>query len=132
MNDDVADHLAVFDHAHFVACFAVELIEVGHIAHCHDAHAVGAVVGFDHHKRLFVDAVLFVLALDFGQERVDIAAQCFNAHAFCKIDITALAEHGIDEPGVNAQQFAKAFGHFFIALEMHGFATHTPSSMQGR
>ncbi len=102
MNDDVADHLAVFDHAHFVACFAVQLIKVGHITHRHDAHAVGAVVGFDNHKRLFVDAVLFVLALDFGQEPIDIAAQGFNAQTLCKINIAALAEHGVDEPGVNA------------------------------
>ena len=132
LNDDVANHLTVFDDAHLVARFAVEHIQVRHIAHGHDAHAVGAVVGLHHDKGLFIDAVLFVLAFDLGQQGVHIAAQGLNANALSKIDIATLAEHGIDEPRVDAQQLAKAFGHFFVALKVQSFAAHAPTCMQWR
>ena len=132
LDDDLVDLLAVFDHAHFVAGFTVQGLQIGHAAHCHDAHAIGAVVRFDDDKRFFVDAKFLVFATDFGQQHVDIGGQALHARALGKVDLAALAEHGVDQPGVNAQQLAKALGHFFVISEMLAFAPHTPTGVQWR
>src|SRR5574343_1015221 len=116
LNDHVAHFLTVLDDAHLVARLAVELVQVGDVTHGHDAHAIGPVVGLDHDKGLLVDAVFLVLALDLGEQRIHIAAQAFHAGALGKVDLAALVEHRVDQPGVDAQHLAKALGHFLVAL----------------
>ena len=132
LDDDVAHRLPVFDDAHLVAGFAVQRIQVFHVAHRHDAHAVGAVVGLDHHKGLLVDAVLFVFALDLGQQCVHIAGQAVHARALVKVHVAAAVKHRVNQPRVDAQQLAKALGDFFIALKMLALAPHMPARVQGR
>ena len=132
LDDDLVHFLAVFDHTHFVAGFAVQRLQIGNAAHRHDAHAIGSVVGFDDDKRFFVDAKFFVFASNFGQQHVDIGGQAFHARALGKIHLAALREHGVDQPRVYAEQLAKALGHFFVVGEMLAFASHTPTRMQWR
>ena len=77
-----------------------------------------------------MDAVLFVFAFDLGEQAIDIGLQTFHAGAIRKINFTALVKHGVDQPWINAEQFAKAFADFFITLEVLAFTANTPTRMQ--
>ncbi len=132
LDDDVGHRLAVLDDGHLVACLAVERVEVLGVAHGHDAHAIGAVVGLDDDERLFVDAVFLVLAPDLGQLRIHGGAKGLDAGAFAEVQAFAVAEERMDEPGVDAQELAEALGHLLVALEMAALAAHSPAGMQGR
>jgi hypothetical protein len=71
-------------------------------------------------------------AFDLGQQGIHVGLQAFHARTFGKVHFTALVEHGIDEPRVNAQELAKPFGDLFVALKVLGLATHAPTCVQGR
>ena len=59
-----------------------------------------------------------------------MAAQRLHARAFAEIHLAALAEHGVDQPRVDAQQLAKALGHLFITGKVLAFAPHAPTRVQ--
>ena len=107
-------------------------IEVAHVAHRHDAHAVRALVGLDDDKRLFVNAVFLVLAADLDQQRIDVVAQAFAAARLVDVDLAAAGEHGVDQPRVDTEQLAKALAHFFVAAEVAALAPHAPAGLQRR
>ena len=107
-------------------------VQVFDVAHRHDAHAAIAVVCFDDDKWLFVDTVLFVLATDFGQQRIHVAAQAVHAHAGCKVHFTTLGVQRVDQPRVHAQQLAKALGHLLISLKVARLAAYRPGGVQRR
>ena len=130
LDDDVRHRLAILDDAHLVTRLAVEGLQVLDIAHRHDAHAVGAVVGLDHHKRFFVNAVFLVLATDLGEQGIHIAAQALQSFTLSEIYLAALPEHGVDQPRVDTQQLAKTLADLFVAVKVMALAAHTPAGMQ--
>ena len=132
LNDHLRHLLPVFDHTHLVARLAVQRIEVFDIAHRHDPHAIGAVIGLDDDKRLFLYAVFLVFAADFGQQRIGVRAQTLQPRAIPKIHLATLVEHRVDQPGVYAQQLAKALGHFLITGKVLALAPDAPARVQGR
>jgi hypothetical protein len=64
-------------------------VELLGVAHGHDAHAVGAVVGLDDDEGLFVDAVFLVLAAHLGQQRVGRWSARTPARCSRKVDLAA-------------------------------------------
>ena len=83
--------------------------QLGHaasITHRHDTHAAASVIGLDHHIRLFLDAVFLVLALDLGQQRVDLARQAVAPGRRRQIHRTTAIKQRINQPRVNTEQFA--------------------------
>ena len=129
LDDDLGQGLTALGGAHLVAGLAVERIQVLDVAHRHDAHAIGAVVGLDHHKGLLVDAVFLVFAPDLSQQGIDLRLQPIYALVLGKIDLAALGVHRIDQPGVYAQQFGKALANLLISLKVPRFAAHRPARM---
>ncbi len=67
-----------------------------------------------------------------AEQRLDVPLDALDALAFGEIDLAALREHRIDEPGVHAQQLGELLGHLLVALEVVALAPHRPAGMQRR
>jgi hypothetical protein len=93
---------------------------------------VTAVVRFDHHKRLFLDAVFLVLSADLGQQCIHLGAELVHTGGLQQIHALALVKHWVDQPRVNAQQLAQPLGNLFVTLEMLALAACGPARMQWR
>ena len=72
-----------------------------------------------------------------GVADVDVAALVAHhraegrqAFGVGQIDIAAAFVQRVDQPGVDAGEFAKALGDFFVAGEMRAFAPHRPTGVQ--
>ena len=127
LNQDVLYFQTFFDDRHFVALFAVERANIIGTAHGHDAHAVGAGVGFDDDERVVLDAVFLVFFGDFFQCGFDGARQLIFTHALVEIHAFEAGVVGVDQPWINAEEFAEFFRHFIVGGEVRGFATHGPA-----
>ncbi len=102
--DDHVVHLqALFHHAHLVALLAVEADQLGGVLDRHDAHAVGAGVGLDHHEGLVGDAVLLVLGADAGEQRIAAPARHSSPVRSGK-SIWPHTPNRVDAPGVDADR----------------------------
>ena len=132
LHDHIVYRHAVVDKAQLFAGRGQQLGQLLGIAHGHDALAIRTVVGFDHDEGLVLDAVLFVFAANFGQQRIDLRRQSLHARVLGKVQPFGLGKQGMNQPVVNAQHLAKALGHLFIALKVTRFAAHAPAGVQRR
>ena len=123
---------AFFDHRHLVALLAVEAAHFRRVFHRHDAHAVGAGVGFDDDERLVLDIVFAVLGADVVEDFGDIAFEAFLAFFLVEIDLAAFFEIRIDQPRVDAGHLGKLCRDLSISGEVIRLAAHEPARVQRR
>ena len=109
-----------------------QVVQIGRAFHRHDLGAAGAVIGLDLHKRLFLNAILFVFAPNATQQRLHMVAQLLHTLRALHIHRFAGAEQRGNQPMVNTQHLAKALGHLFIAGQMAASAAHVPARMHRR
>ena len=88
--------------------------KLARIAHRQITRPRGAVVGFDDDKGFVFDAEFFVLALELDEQRIGRGLHAIQARRCTEVDLAASPVHGVDQPGVHAQELGKAFCHFFI------------------
>ncbi len=132
LHQHVGDRVTFLGVRHLGSLLAVEFAHLVGVLHRHDRHAVGAGVGLDHHEWLAVDVVLAVFAPDFRQHLVHVAGQAVLAGAMHEVDLAALAEYRVDEPGVDAQLRGKFLCNCAVMGEMPGLKPLVPAERQRR
>src|SRR5581483_4711949 len=104
---DLRDGYSFLCVRHLGPLLAIEVAHFIRTFHAHDGHAVRAGVRLDNDERLLFDAVFAVFFSDRGQHFIDEGRQAVLAFALLKIDVSAIAEDGVNQPRIDVQHFGK-------------------------